>query len=207
MRPVLVTAGATRNPIDAMRYISAHSSGRTGVAIASALVVHGCRVHFLGSPEACLRANAIPSTEEFADTRDLMERMEIWVRANPQGWVIHAAAVGDYELAGSAVGKISSNLETLTLTLRPTPKIADRVRFWSDDITLITFKAAPPLTDGESLVKICRKQLERTRSDLVLGNVLGSLATTTTLVDDSGSEAFDDRAEALHALAARVAHT
>lgn len=206
MRPVLVTAGATRNPIDAMRYISANSSGRTSVAIARSLVDHGCGVHLLGSPEACLRGAEL-STEEFFDTRDLMTRMEAWVREHPGGAVVHAAAVGDYELAAPSGGKISSNLETLTLTLQPTPKIADHVRAWSDRIQLITFKAAPPGTDGEELVRICRAQLERTRSDLVLGNVLGSLGATTTLVDASGSEAFDDRAQALHALAARVAHT
>lgn len=206
MRPVLVTAGATRNPIDAMRYISANSSGRTSVAIARALVAHGCDALLLGSPEACLRGDGL-RTEEFTDTRDLMRRMERWVLANPNGAVVHAAAVGDYEVSEPSATKIGSNLETLTLTLTPTPKIADHVRAWSPGVQLITFKAAPPNTDGETLVRICRKQLQRTGSDLVLGNVLGSLAATTTLVDASGSEAFDDRAMALHALAARVAHT
>ena len=96
MRPLLLTAGATRNPVDAIRYLSAHASGRTGIDLAGRLS-GAYAVHVLGSGEACLRAPAGLSTEEFTSTRDLMARMERWIRANPTGIVIHSAAVGDYE--------------------------------------------------------------------------------------------------------------
>ena len=94
MRPALITAGATRNRIDAMRYISAHSSGQTGAHIADAVGPEG--VWLLGSPEACLRAPAGIQTRSYADTVDLCTQMEAWVRAHPRGVVVHAAAVGDY---------------------------------------------------------------------------------------------------------------
>ena len=96
MSAILITAGATRNPLDAIRYLSAFSSGSTGVGLARALS-EDHTVHLLGSAEACLRAPEGLSTEEFTSTRDLMARMERWVRANPDGVVIHASAVGDYE--------------------------------------------------------------------------------------------------------------
>ena len=204
MRPVLVTAGATRNPIDAMRFISANSSGRTSVAVARRLAGLGHNVHVLGSPEANLRAEGL-SCQEFTTTRDLMRRMEAWIRAHPRCAVVHAAAVGDYEAVQENLGKIASNLDELTIRLQPTPKIADHVKIWAPHCFLVTFKAAPPGTGAEDLVEICRKQLAWTTSDLVLGNVLGELSTTTTLVDASGSEAFDDRMAALKALSARVA--
>src|SRR5688572_24419311 len=103
----LITAGATRNPIDAVRYVSAWSSGGTGVAIANALRDAGRSVHLLGSAEALLRAHDMPS-EEYGSTRDLMARMERHVRANPQLTLVHASAVGDYELPEIEPSKIPS---------------------------------------------------------------------------------------------------
>lgn len=204
MRPVLVTAGATRNPIDAMRFVSANSSGRTSVAIARRLGELDREVHLLGSPEAKLRSAGL-SCQEFSTTRDLMRRMEAWIVEHPRCAVVHAAAVGDYEAATEHPGKIRSNLDELVVRLQPTPKIAEHIKDWAPGCFLVTFKAAPPGTGAEELVDICRRQLIATRSDVVLGNVLGELSTTTTVVDPSGSEAFDDRMAALNTLSALVA--
>ncbi len=206
MLDVLVTAGATRNPIDAMRFLSARSSGRTSVAIARHLAAVGCRVTLMGSPEALLRGPELEGIE-FGDTHDLMAKMKAWVALHPASAVVHACAVGDYELASPDKGKISSEMDELVLRLRPTPKIADHIKVWDPSVTLVTFKAAPPETLAEDLIHICRAQLERTRSDLVLGNVIGALSVTTTLVDEDGSEAFDDREAALRTLAALVRAT
>ena len=201
-RPCLVTAGATRNPIDAMRYLAAYSSGRTSVAIAEALS-HDHEVLLLGSPEACLRAEGTCSTQVFGHTRDLMSRMEAWIRIHAGSVVVHAAAVGDYE-ADPDPGKISSGLDELVIRLRRAPKIADHIKTWDPTCTLVTFKAAGPNTDAEQLVAICRSQLRRTRSDLVFGNVIGSLETTCCLVDKHGSAAFERRKDALRQLGARL---
>lgn len=202
-RPVLVTAGATRNPVDAMRFLSANSSGRTGAAIADALSAH-TKVHLLGSPEALLRSGGAPSTEAFGATRDLMARMQAWATVNPTGILVHAAAVGDYEAAEQSAGKTPSQQAEWVIRLRPAPKIADQVLDWSPELSLITFKAAGPETSAEELVQICRKQLERTRSTLVFGNVIGALGSTATLVDLNGSEAFPRRDDAMEALVARI---
>jgi phosphopantothenoylcysteine synthetase/decarboxylase len=200
MRPVLITAGATRNPVDSMRFISANSSGRTSAALAAQLP--GSTL--LGSPEAVLRAPGSATTETYSTTRDLMARMQRWVRGNPGAVVVHAAAVGDYEAAEVEAGKIASGEDELVIRLKKTPKIADHVLGWDPSCVLVTFKAAPPETEGEQLIAICRTQLRRTGSALVVGNVIGRLGSTTTLVDADGSEAFDDRASALYALGARL---
>lgn len=178
---VLVTAGATRNPIDAMRHVSANSSGRTGVHLARAWEAAGCKVHLLGSPEAVLRGEGL-STEVFGSTRDLMARMEAWVRAHPKGAVVHACAVGDYEAASSAEGKIPSGQEQVVIRLVPTPKIADAVRGWGLTGALVTFKAASPETDSEELIALASKQKKRTGSDCVFANVLGRIGTDVALV-------------------------
>lgn len=203
-RPLLVTAGATRNPVDAMRHLSANSTGSTGVEVARALAGH-TRVHLLGSPEALLRSegHAVAGREPFGSTRDLMARMEAWVLANPAGVVVHAAAVGDYE-ADPVQGKIPSGQDELVLRLRPAPKIADRVRAWSDGVLLVTFKAGGPGTSGEELVRVARAQLVRTGSRLVFANVLGDLERTSTLVEAERAEHHPRREAALGALVDRL---
>lgn len=177
----LIIAGATRNPIDAVRYLSARSSGRTGVAVALDLVARGVQVHLLGSAEALLRAPELDG-EEYGSTRDLMARMERWVRAHPRGAVVHAAAVGDYEVVSGTDGKIPSGRVRLTLELGPTPKIADHVRSWGCAGPYVTFKAAPPRTPLDALEAIARHQRERTGCDLVFANTLGALGVDVLLV-------------------------
>ncbi len=199
---VLITAGATRNPIDAVRFISARSTGRTGVAIARALRDRGVDVWLLGSPEARLRGPELPG-EQMGSTRDLLASMAAWVRANPTGSVVHASAVGDYEVATDA-GKIPSGQAELVLRLRPTPKIADLVRDWGCTGTFVTFKAAGPDTTDEQLVRIAQSQLERTGSDWVFANVLGRLSTGVYLIGHGVQERYEMRDAALEALLARL---
>ncbi|MFT7519122.1 MAG: phosphopantothenoylcysteine synthetase/decarboxylase [Kiritimatiellia bacterium] len=200
---VLITAGATRNPIDAVRYLSASSSGRTGVQVARALSLAGCDVHLLGSPEAVLRAPEL-HTEVYSSTRDLMVRMERWVRDNPAGAVVHASAVGDYEYVFDGNIKIPSGRDELVLRLTPTPKIADHVRGWGLTGLFVTFKAAPPETDDEELVAIADRQRLRTGSDVVFANVLGRLGSGVWHIGATQWR-FERRDDAIESLIERVA--
>jgi len=198
MRRVLITAGATRNPIDAMRYISAFSSGATGVWLGRELQAAGLPVLLLGSAEARLRAPELPG-EEFTSTRDLLARMERLVLATPGMVVVHAAAVGDYEAATSG-GKIASGQPELTLLLTPTPKIVDHLKRWDPTMFLVSFKAAPPETGPEDLRRIADNQRRRTGSDLVFANVLGSLHSGVQLVSAESARTWSERAPGLAAL-------
>ena len=202
MSAVLVTAGATRNPVDAVRYISANSSGRTGVEIAHLLKTQGMDVTLMGSEEAALRAKNV-NTEVYADTRDLMHRMERWVRAHPHGAVIHAAAVGDYEAITALQHKIPSGDDEITLRLVRTPKIADAVRGWGLFGPYVTFKAASPETTPTQLAHIAHQQRVRVDCDLVFGNVIGALETTATLVGEDTTR-YNSRAAAIEQLVAYV---
>lgn len=214
--PVLITAGSTRNPLDRMRYLSAWSSGRTGALLARALAPHR-PVHVLGHPETRLRLYAppapwgpdategrdTPSFEEYGSTRDLMDRMQRWLTGRGRCVVIHAAAVGDYECE-PVDGKVKSGQQTWTLHLRPAPRIADRICAWNPDVDLVTFKAAPPRTDDEELVRIARRQLVRTGSRLVFANVLTRLQNRVVIVDDREALWSESRDQGLHALVQRV---
>lgn len=198
---VLITAGATRNPVDAVRVLTANASGRTGVAVGRALAVVGRAVHVLGSPEAALRAEqAGLSAEVYGDTWDLMRRMEARCRAFPGVALVHSAAVGDYALvAEEGPRKIPSGLDEVVLRLGPTPKIADAVRGWGHTGPYVTFKAAPPHTPDEALLDIARRQRARTGCDHVFANVLGRLDRGVWLVG-AEERRFEARAEAVAAL-------
>lgn len=205
MTPALLTAGGTRNPIDAIRALSAGSSGTTGIHLARALAPHAA-VRLLGSTEACLRAAlADPSvpTREFGSTRDLMAKVEEELRARPGGLFVHSAAVGDYEAADTRT-KLPSGQAELVLRLTPTPKIVDRVRDWDPDVFLVSFKAGSPDWSDEQLDAVARAQLVRTRSDLVFANRLGALDTSCMLLDAAGTARFAARQDALAALVARL---
>ena len=200
---VLITAGATRNPIDAVRFISAHSTGNTGVFLAKSLQYEGANVFLLGSPEACLRAGSEVPSEEYTSTHDLMDKMRRWVLQNPLGVILHAAAVGDYEVGADNASKIPSGKASLTLELIPTPKIVQHIRQWDFEGMLVTFKAAAPEVNMEDLIAIAQAQRDKTSSDLVFANVLGHLDTLIAIVGNS-VQTFDEREEALKELVLRV---
>jgi phosphopantothenoylcysteine synthetase/decarboxylase len=203
VQPVLVTAGSTRNPIDAMRHIAAFSSGKTGTRIAELLANSGCNVHLLGSPEACLRASSALSVEGFSSTRDLMDRMAAYLAQNPSAWVVHCAAVGDYE-ADPSPKKIPSGQAELIIHLRQAPKIIDHIKKWAPESCLVGFKAAGPGTTAEELVALCRELGFRSKANWVFGNVIGEIETTATLVDRHGAESFSNREAAFAVLCARI---
>ena len=200
-RAVLVTAGATRNPVDAMRYLSARSTGATGVWLATALA-RDTRVTLLGSAEALLRLGPPPprvTAEEYGSTRDLMARMAAWVARHPDGVVVHAAAVGDYE-AAPFDGKLPSGRGELMLRLTPTPKILDHLKQWSEALFVASFKAAPPGATGDRLCEIAESQRVRSRSDVVFANTIGRLGDDVLLASPTGCARFVSRAAGLDAL-------
>ena len=198
-RPVLITAGATRNPIDSMRSITAHSSGKTGVYIAHRLESAGRQCTLMGSNIALMQPNCPAGGIEFTSTRDLLDKMKAWTLQHPTGIIIHAAAVGDFEVRNTNSGKIASG-STLTLELFPTPKIVDAIRTWSPEIRLVSFKAAAPNTSLEEVEQIAQKQCLRTQSDIVFANILGNLHENVLVLSETTSEWFSKRTDGLESL-------
>ena len=200
---VLITAGATRNPIDSMRSITANSSGKTGVGIGKILMDSQFECTLLGSNLALLQPGCPDQTIEFTSTRDLLSKMKFWLLANPTGIVVHAAAVGDFEVSETVSGKISSGQE-LTLNLKPTPKIVNHIKDWAPNSKLISFKAAAPDTTPEALEQLAKNQCQRTHSDLVFANVLGQIETDVLLHSSSGTTWYPKRKDGLNALIATI---
>jgi phosphopantothenoylcysteine decarboxylase/phosphopantothenate--cysteine ligase len=181
-----------------MRFLSARSSGRSGIWLTDRLP----GAQLLAGAEAHLRAGPRPDLEEFGSTKDLLVRMERWIKTNPTGVIVHAAAVGDYAVEDPS-GKIPSGQPELVLRLRPTPKILDRIHGWAPEARIVSFKAAPPETERDELVRLAEAQRVRTHSDIVFANVLEAL-DRVAIVDARGAEHFHERGPALEALLTRI---
>jgi phosphopantothenoylcysteine decarboxylase / phosphopantothenate---cysteine ligase len=113
---VVVTAGGTREPLDAVRYIGNRSSGRMGVALAAEAAGRGATVTLVGSnlgvpaPEGVALVSA-PTAEDVA--REVLERSDADL-------VVMAAAVADYRPAEARADKRPKDREPWAVSLEPT---------------------------------------------------------------------------------------
>ena len=117
---ILVTAGPTRERIDAVRVISNRSSGRMGVALAEQARLLGAAVTIAAGPGVPVPAGlACERFESTADLEGLLAR-----RTGAADVVLHAAAVADFRPATVAEGKLDRRAGGLALELAPTPDLA-----------------------------------------------------------------------------------
>ncbi|MEC8380784.1 MAG: phosphopantothenoylcysteine decarboxylase [Myxococcota bacterium] len=204
MRALLITAGATHNPIDSMRSITANASGKTGAWFAQQLYLD-FEITVMGSQLAIANNTAPVKEITFTSTRDLEQKMKDWVLKNPNGIVIHSAAVGDYEVSDPDYEhKISSGQSELSITLVPTPKILPQLKKWSTKLTIVSFKAAPPSTKPSELVNIATRQCIASGSEIVLANVIGHTHNDVMLVTTSEHEHYLKRKDALKSLVQHI---
>ncbi len=128
-RHVIVTAGPTREAIDPVRYISNHSSGRMGYALAEALRDLGARVTLVTGPTALsspvgVEMAAVTSTREMRDAV-----FEFIADADA---IVGSAAVADYRPVTSSTEKIKKEEGGLSLELVRNPDILMDVKAWKE---------------------------------------------------------------------------
>lgn len=99
---VVITSGPTREPIDPVRYISNHSSGKQGHAIAKAAAEAGAEVTLVTGPVSLLDPAGV-LTVHVESARDMLAAVQ---QALPASIAIFAAAVADWRVADVAGGKI-----------------------------------------------------------------------------------------------------
>ncbi len=123
-KTVLVTAGPTREALDPVRYLTNHSSGKMGVALAEELARRGATVHLLLGPVDLRPVHPNIHILPITTARDLLAASERIFPDCDAG--ILAAAVADYRPATEAKEKIkkTGNNDTLSLDLVRNPDIA-----------------------------------------------------------------------------------
>lgn len=205
---VLVTAGPTQESLDPVRYLTNHSSGKMGYAIARAAAWRGAEVTLVSGPTA-LKKPAYVDTVDVVTVREMFGA--VTSRAGEQDVIIKAAAVADYRPAQVADGKIKKGAgEGLTLELRRT-----------DDILayLGEHKRQGQILCGfsmetENLVENSRKKLIRKSLDIVAANSLkeegagfGVSTNVLTLItrEDETQLPLLTKEEAAHRLLDRIA--
>jgi phosphopantothenoylcysteine decarboxylase / phosphopantothenate---cysteine ligase len=162
-RRVLVSAGGTREPLDAVRFLGNRSSGRMGVALAEEARRRGAEVTLL----AANLAVPPPGGVEVIDTPTAAAMLDQALAHREADVVLMAAAVADYRPAESADGKRPKNARGWQVALEPT---VDVLRTLGERRTngqvLIGFAA----DHGDEGLARAREKLEHKRADLIVYN-------------------------------------
>ncbi len=167
---VLLSAGGTREPIDAVRVLGNLSTGRLGARLAEALVARGHAVTWLHGMYA-ERPQVAVHEVGFDTSSELQAALAL--HAPGQDAVLHAAAVADY-LPLPATGKLASDAPELVLRLRRAPKLVDGLRALAPAALLCGFKLTAGAAEVERIAA-GQRLLQRARLDLVLVNDAGQL--------------------------------
>lgn len=205
---ILVTAGGTRMPLDAVRSIVNGSTGRTGAALAADLAALGHSVTLLTAAGAAASegGETIADLAQLAryDDFDSFERaLRTLLSEERYDVLVQAAAVSDWRpiagadgtADGTASGKIDPDTDTLTLRFARTPKLVGLARGWSKNpaLRIIAFK----LTAGADETERRRKVAQVFAHDgvvAVVANDLQDWPRWSLWTDPAGPpEAHDDR--------------
>ena len=163
-RRVLLTAGPTREPIDPVRYISNHSSGKMGYALATALREAGALVTLISGPTIL----PPPAGVSMVAVETAQQMHEAVMARLPTDIFVATAAVADYRVEHAAVNKIKRRDSALELKLVPN----------EDILKCVAATVPPPFTVGfaaetNDVEEHARDKLERKAIDMVAANLVG----------------------------------
>lgn len=159
---ILISAGPTREAIDPIRFVSNHSSGKMGFAIARAAWRRGAAVRLVAGPTE-LKA---PRGVERIDTVSAADMLAATARNFP--WcstLVMAAAVADFKPANPARQKIKKNARPTMLELRPIADELPRLTARKGGRIVIGFAAETENLEPQAAEKLRRKKL-----DLIVAN-------------------------------------
>lgn len=162
---VLVTAGATREAIDPVRYITNHSTGKMGYALAKAAMYRGAEVTLVSAPvtiEPPVCVNVVPvvsASDMFEEVKRLAPDMDI---------IIKAAAVADYTPALYTEEKIKKKEADTELVLKRTEDI---LAYLGDHRREGQYICGFSM-ETENMLENSRKKLKSKKADLIVANNL-----------------------------------
>ena len=168
-KQVLITAGPTVEAIDPVRYISNHSSGKMGYALAQAAVLAGASVTLVSGPvnlfvPELVELKPVVSAEEmFAEVRAHLPTCDLF---------IGCAAVADYTATKVSEQKIKKDAAEMQLSLTKTPDIISWVASQKKRPFVVGFAA-----ESENLEEYAARKLKRKNLDMICANDISSKRT------------------------------
>jgi phosphopantothenoylcysteine decarboxylase/phosphopantothenate--cysteine ligase len=178
---VIVIGGATREPIDDVRFVTAHSTGATAVELAISAYERGADVElWMGGCETSI-PNYI-AARRFGTTNELASL----VKDMKCDYCFVPAAISDFT-PQKKKGKIPSTKKEMDVTFKATPKVIDSIRK-NSDCFLVGFKAEHGISRDE-LVTRALKRLKSTKLDMIVANDLtdvGKDESEIVIIDKKG---------------------
>ena len=161
-KKLVITAGPTREAIDPVRYISNHSSGKMGYALAEAAIEAGAEVTLISGPvnlqppERCTLISVISAADMHSATMSACADANI---------LIASAAVADYRPVTVATQKIKKHADAMTLEMEKNPDIVSAAATQYNDLFVVGFAA-----ETQDVESYARGKLERKNLDAIVAN-------------------------------------
>ncbi len=168
-RRIVITAGPTREALDPVRYISNHSSGKMGFALAQAAIDAGARTTLvsgpvnLTTPEHATRYKVQTAVEMLEQCTKLLPECDIFIAC---------AAVADYRPASVEQQKIKMGPETITLEMARSPDIVATIAAGDPRPYTVGFAA-----ETHDVIAYARGKMERKQLDMIVANDVSNQET------------------------------
>ena len=187
---VLITAGPTHEPLDAVRYIANRSSGRQGYALAEAARDLGARVVLVSGPVNL----PVPEGIEVMPVETAREMLRAVRDELPADIAVFAAAVADWRVENAAAGKMKKERGAPQLKLVPNPDILATVAGMEKDRPAIVAGFA---AETDDVIGNARRKLQAKGADIIVANdvspqrgVFGGTENTVHLVTAEGVDSW-----------------
>ncbi len=161
-KTVIVTAGPTREAIDPVRYISNHSSGKMGYAIADKAAKRGARVLLVSGPTNLATPTGVERID-IESTADMLSK--VLMHFQNADIIIKSAAPADYTVEEYSSQKIKKSSDELTLKLKKNPDIAYELGKIKGHRILVGFAA-----ETNDLIENAKTKVNKKNFDFIVAN-------------------------------------
>jgi phosphopantothenoylcysteine decarboxylase/phosphopantothenate--cysteine ligase len=165
---VIITAGPTREYIDAVRFISNPSSGKMGVSLAIASIQRGAQVTMVYGP-GTVEPPPLTKVVSVESTRDMLDAVVSNLKKEHYDIMISTAAVSDYGPNMKVNAKTPSGKKDLTVRFVPLPKVIEQAREVAPNIFMVGFKAEYNIPK-EQLISCALRKIKKAKLDLIVAN-------------------------------------
>lgn len=203
---VLVTAGATQEAIDPVRYITNHSTGKMGYALARDCMLRGANVTLV-SGQSALTPPPFTTVIFVTSAKEMFDA--VTEHAESQDIIIKAAAVADYRPASIATEKMKKKEDALTIELERTDDI---LKYLGEHKHPQQFLCGFSM-ETEHMLENSRKKLEKKHLDMIVANNLkqagagfGTDTNVVTMITPQEEIALElmSKEEAGHAIVSQI---